>query len=247
MEQLKTGIIQYKDLAKWFGISEKTIHKSKAYKEKKLKELENFCKFEIIGKKINILEVYEPIYIKDGEKIDREVKKRLLKDIKSKEPFTCVQMGDKYYYLLNKQYGGTKGAYEYRVKKARNELWGKPNAMSNCHKALTKYYRGRTPSENVYILLTPEEKELTREVYEEIFGEITQSVNDLWGKITKYANEDKTAKDILRDLGVSSNIYKQYLAELAKRFACNWVVNATVVNDTSILISKEEFEKDFNF
>ena len=48
MEELKLGIIKSKELADWFQISASTYYNQKS---KKLKELEQYCKFEDLGKK----------------------------------------------------------------------------------------------------------------------------------------------------------------------------------------------------
>lgn len=52
------------DLADWFGFSNPKYLHGKATKEKKLEELKNYADYEIVGKKIHILEVYEPKYVK---------------------------------------------------------------------------------------------------------------------------------------------------------------------------------------
>ena len=60
MEELKLGIVKSKELAEWFQISASTYYNQKS---KKLKELEQYCKFEDLGKKgVNILEIYNAYY-----------------------------------------------------------------------------------------------------------------------------------------------------------------------------------------
>jgi hypothetical protein len=66
MKELKLGVVSYTELAEWFGISR--IHSKQ--KESRLKELRQFCRYELTNSgKVNILEIYEPIYVKQRERI----------------------------------------------------------------------------------------------------------------------------------------------------------------------------------
>ncbi len=75
MRELKLGKISSKELANWFGIAYSTFRNTKA---KRLKELEDYCDFELIHGKIEIKEIYFPKYdkgyTKDDEVYLREVK-----------------------------------------------------------------------------------------------------------------------------------------------------------------------------
>lgn len=75
------------DLADWFGSSNPKYLHRKATKEKKLEELKNYADYEIIGKKIHILEVYEPKYVKLS-KIQENNKKyqEYIVEVLSKQP-----------------------------------------------------------------------------------------------------------------------------------------------------------------
>lgn len=46
--ELSLGIIKMKQLAEWFGISASSLSNRR---EEKLKELEDYCKFEDLGRK----------------------------------------------------------------------------------------------------------------------------------------------------------------------------------------------------
>lgn len=237
-KELTKGVMTTRELADWFGITLNSLNSSSEYKNKKYEELKDYCNYIIINTRIIVKEVYEPIYIKNGEKINREIKKMMLKDIKSKVPFTCIQLGDKYYNLLNNKYGGKISTYESRVATIRDLLWGKPSDGCNCHKTLAKYYKGKVPRENNYIILKPEELVLTREKYEEIFGTAEVDAKKLWDEISKYTSEEKNTKDILKNLGVRDNMFQNYMIKLIAKFNCDWIVNATVVEDTFILMNE---------
>lgn len=74
MKELQLGIMSVAELAEWFGISRKSLS---AAKVRKLKELEDFCQFEDLGRKgVNITKIYIPIYSKLSK--DVEVYKKLV-------------------------------------------------------------------------------------------------------------------------------------------------------------------------
>lgn len=244
MKELQLGIMNKKQLAEWFGVKYKTFCQSKEYLQKKLIELEKFANFKIIdNKEIKILEIYEPIYVKNGEKINREIKKLMVKDVKPNIPFTCTQLGDKYFYLFNKRYGGTEGTYVYRTRKTRDELWGKPEIYTNCHRELAKMYKGKTPKDNTYVLLTSEEIEVSKQLYEEMYGTIFDNFTDFLFSIDEYVDNLKSTEELLEELKIRNKMYKKYLYKLSIRLNCDYVVSATIIDDTSLILN----EKDFNF
>ena len=68
---LTIGIKTQKEIAEWMGIQPKTFSHNK---QKKLEDLHNFCNYELTkGGKINILEVFDPVYAKSSVRNRKEV------------------------------------------------------------------------------------------------------------------------------------------------------------------------------
>ena len=79
MEELKLGIVKSKELAEWFQISASTYYNQKS---KKLKELEQYCKFEDLGKKgVNILEIYNAYYQTKARQKVKQIFDELFKEV----------------------------------------------------------------------------------------------------------------------------------------------------------------------
>ena len=67
MTELKLGIVTFKELAEWFGVTRIVS----SQKEKKLEELKNFCDYEVTESgKVNIIKIIEPKYIKRKDRIE---------------------------------------------------------------------------------------------------------------------------------------------------------------------------------
>lgn len=256
MKELQLGIMNKKQLAEWFGVKYKTFCQSKEYLQKRLTELKEFANFKIVNnKEIEILEIYEPIYVKNGEKINKEIKEMIIKDVKPNIPFTCTQLGDKYYYLLHKKYNGEQRTYIARTIKARNELWGKPALEGKCRKEVVKMYRGLTPKDNKYELLTPEEKITQKIIAGKLFDTMTFNFEDLVIKV----KDKEIRKEIIQKLEVSDITYKRYIKRLSEAFNCDWIVTATVIDEDNLAINSQELQdyyeefnpkesnEDFNF
>lgn len=83
------------DLAKWFGLSEKTIRNTRT---KKLEELSEYAEFENLRGKVKIIRILDPektIYIKRGSK-NYEFTKKKTKELWSSDGLdTCSRVAQK--------------------------------------------------------------------------------------------------------------------------------------------------------
>lgn len=133
LKELLKGKITLKELSEFFEISYSTLRNNK---NKKLKELEEYCIFEILPKGIEIIEVKIPFYVKKDsnfQKIKREIPKNWNNDSfldRKKEVAERIYSKEEFEIKFNT-------VYSY-VCKASNELYGKPNSVNggeigNCH------------------------------------------------------------------------------------------------------------------
>lgn len=112
MKELQLGIMGVAELAEWFGISRKSLSTAKV---RKLKELEDFCQFEDLGRRgVNITEIFIPIYSKLSK--DVEVYKKMIE----KQPNKLASIAAITKELKNtKEYNSlSEKAIEYRMTKA---------------------------------------------------------------------------------------------------------------------------------
>lgn len=236
--ELHLGIMNNTELAEWFGIKLITLNKG-GCKAKKLKELEHYARFEEVKGKINILEIFIPVYEKKSVKIYKEIERSMSNKVKSGTAWTCVQMGNYYYLKMNEKYGGEEKTYRYRVSLARDNLWGKPEKGKNCHRVTVKMYRGIDPKDNVYESLTAEEKNIKNEIFKKYFdvsaGTISDALEDLAeGNIKK--------GDVVDAIGYTPERYREYVKEVSRALGCDCIVRATVVDDVTLRLDKKVAE-----
>ena len=92
---LTTGIKSVKEIAEWMGIRPQSFSQKK---QKKLKELRNFCDFELTKSgKINILEVFNPVYTKPSARIRQAIEKAFNEEWNWDDVDTCIRVGQAIY------------------------------------------------------------------------------------------------------------------------------------------------------
>lgn len=239
--ELKTGMkLGNKELAEWFGIKYSSIRNGKV-KMDKLKELKEYCDYTINGNKIIIGKVYVDTYVKNRSKIYKAILKDLPQQIENGKPWTCVQMGDYYYYKYKDLYGGLESTYTFNTRKVRDETWGKPqkDKNSNIRRVICKMYRGITPKDNVYELFNEEEIEIKRELSNKYFNFMNED-EQLIAIAMAHTEKAEEVAEYVKD---KSQNFLEFAKELSKILNCDWIVTATIINDTTLRVSKKALEK----
>ena len=239
--KLKTGMkLGNKELADWFGVKISSINTGRV-KASKLEELKDYCEYKMDGSKIIIGKVYMDTYIKNRSKIYKAILKDLPEQIQNGEPWTCIQMGDYYYYKYKDLYGGMESTYQYNTRKVRDEVWGKPqkDKGSNIRRVICKMYRGLTPKDNRYELLSEEEIQIKKEIGDKYFNFLNED-EQLIAMSMIYDGEIEEALKYWKDnTNYKDKNYMEFAKELSKVLNCDWIVNATIINDTTLRVSKK--------
>lgn len=229
-----------KELADWFGVKISTM-KTGGIKQKKLEELKEYCDFDVDKGKIIVKEVYVDTYNKNRSKIYKTILNDLPNRVENGKPWTCTQMGDYYYYKLSEELEGIQRTYIRNTIKARNELWGKPSKgqEDNIRLVICKMYRGETSKDNRYELFTEEERKIRNEIYKRYFKVLRTDEQILLDTmIDEGASNEEIVKSYKEMKNLKSESFKQFVIETSEALGCDWIVTATVVDDTTLRISK---------
>ena len=223
MKQLRLGIMTNTDLADWFDIKLDTFKKKRS---SYLEKLTPFCKFINLRGKIEVLEIYEPIYVKSESKAYQYYLKEVPAAWHYGQPETCTR-------VANEIFDSTVGVKEstgikYTIE-VRNKLWGIPSFENpQCQYEQAKMYRGIKPSENRYELLTPTEYDIFKSlhaIYYDPDKEAKQKV-----LIQEMVEKHELSKEEAFDIICNEMTYKSFISELSAKLHCDWIVCATVVN-----------------
>ena len=122
--ELKQGYMTNAELAEWFGIQ---VNSFRARKEKKLEELKNFADFKVVdSKKVYIIKVYKPVYVKKKSNDYTIVKEEFTQVYNDSKIDTASNVSKKIYNKRKSDLTIKESTtYEY-TRAARNELYGKP-------------------------------------------------------------------------------------------------------------------------
>ena len=242
MELKENHIIENQELADWFGIKKSSLEAG-GMKKKKLEELKEYCDFEILKGKVFIKKVYIDTYTKNRSKIYKTLLQEMPKQIKNGQPWTCTQIGNYYYYKYNKSLGGLESTYEYNTRKVRNEIWGKPQKEGNIRRVFCKMNKGATPKGNKYELLTIEEKKIVKEIAKNYFNFLNPE-EQLISFSLMYEGKKEEAIEYFADIAnYKSTSYMEFICQVAETLKCDWMVNATIIDNTTLKVSKASITK----
>jgi hypothetical protein len=122
--ELHLGIMTNKELAEWFGVTEKTLRSSK---QRRMKILKDYASFEEVRGKINILKIYIPVYVKKGSQQFELVKSHIDETWAKNGLDTKKHVSDQI-YAKKEEYGiivAKSTNYSY-VCQGANQLYGRP-------------------------------------------------------------------------------------------------------------------------
>lgn len=167
MKLTKNQKYSLQEISEWFCIKPNTFYKNK---QKKLKELEFFADFEIIGSKILIKEVYCDTYIKNSEKIKQYVEENFEKDwFEYNSINTCSNIAKK--VLKNGDFKVCQSTVEKVVREVRNELVGNPRSGFGIGKmGVSQYIWCKKLDNGRYERFSKEEEEIWNKCLVEHFG-----------------------------------------------------------------------------
>lgn len=171
--QLHLGIMKNKELAQWFGVSEK--HYSN-YRQEKLKDLEFYADFDIVrgGVDIKKLKQKDTEYVKNGSTAYKLVYNSVNKEWDKSGLDTCSNVSDKIYKKYKDELGIAESTtYKYTCV-SRTELYGVPFSETGgkigdcfylwCKKEVTE------DGKPVYTMFTPEEQEIKKKLMKKYFS-----------------------------------------------------------------------------
>ena len=168
--KLKIGKMTNKELAEWFGVK---INSFTQHKKKKLEELKNFAKFEEIYGGVNILEIINPTYVKNSQKI-RQIYEQGFEEVR--QPIDTVsninnQIYEKYHENLPTLNSAQSG-YHYAIE-VRNEKYGIPFKEHGSNGCCYYCWCKQEIDENnflLYIPFTEEEQKIKEKLLTKFFG-----------------------------------------------------------------------------
>lgn len=236
--ELKLGIMTNREIAQWFGIKESSF---KNKKKEKLEELKLFAKFEEERGKINILEIYEPVYEKQLGKTKNLVVNKI-DDVWNENGLdSCVRVGNKIYEILKGEgiirRPSTVIAY---TRQGRNELYGVPfeggGKLGNCIYIWCK----RNPDTGDYEFLTPEENQIKDSLQIKYFGNATEKQILVKAMIAAGEITQEEAWGVLEEMtNMDNGNFMNFLGELQATLHCQ-VIRGTFVERKLIGGTKEE-------
>lgn len=246
MIKLKEGLTKANEIAAWFGIASNTFSNTR---KRKLKELEDYCSFEDLGRKgINIKEVYIDVYggfNQDVKVYKREVERQrgltsisaIVEDIMKEEPY-CNYSESSVKNRMRKA-----GIIAYGVTKEENShgIYG-----SREYKWVIKLYN----EEYHYRFLADDEQELFDNLTYDFYKGGAQSKEELIQTEQKMALLD----DELRDGGISGKEYleerdrirgRKSFYELIKTFKeqTGFLIVRGTVHNNEIILEDDEFNR----
>ena len=233
MEELKLGIIKSKELADWFQISASTYYNQKS---KKLKELEQYCKFEDLGKKgVNILEIYNAYYQTKARQKVKQIFDELFKEgelVEWGQDDNSIDTATHFANKILKKYGdcgvkfNTLVTYVRQEKKAR---YGKNSTRKNVQipgtEGSAKYVFCKLLTDGSYVDFTEEEKKIKRELYKQLnVDDNEEELEDFQAIRESYQKQEISENEYIE----YCNAYRQdkwyaYVAAIEERLNCKCV------------------------
>ena len=224
---LELGIMTNKELAEWFGIKPKTLSQTK---KKKLQELEEYARFDIVKSKVRIKEIYSPIYMKKSSRNYEYYRREVPQEWRINDLDTCSRVAAAIY---KDSLGIAEKTGEYYTATIRNELWGKPDRLNpNCKHELAKMYRSQDgdKSKTRYEAFTPEDCEIYQKVFQEYFGDLNIASRERT-IIRDQVKAGQLSKEEAYDLIMQEAMYPSFLKALSVELGCDFVVRATRVSE----------------
>lgn len=240
MKELQLGKISTKELADWFGMSYGSFRNNKT---KKMEELSSFCKYKEVYGGIEVIEIMDPVYVKEADK-----KKELIKNVfigewqgsNQNNLNTCANVAKS----IDKKYGKElklkESTIETYARDVRTDLFGVPSFSDGTLGSCQYLWAKAIPvDDNTYICekLTEAEVELKNKLLKKYFT--VKNADDIEKKfiIKEMVNTGEITKDMAYDLtcdldGLNEVGFRRFLAELRSSLGC------PIIKTTEILIGQ---------
>lgn len=238
MSELHLGKITNKELAKWFGISESSF---RGLKKKKLEELKLFADFYEEKGKVNIVNIYEPVYSKKKSGTLQKVVERI-DDVWSEDGLdSCSRVGSKIYEILSNEESLDRKEstiIEY-TRKGRNELYGKPFGEEGKLGKCIYIWCKRDKETGEYSLLNEEEQKIKKDLQTKYFGDATEKQILVKGMVESGEIRKEEAWSILEEMtNMNNSNFLSFLKEIQEKIGCQ-VIRGTLVERKYIGKGKE--------
>lgn len=240
MKELKTGVVQTKELAEWFGIKPSSFNVTK---QKKLEELKDFADYQIISStKIKITKVKNPIYIKQQSKAYQLIINKIDECWNKDGLDSCKRVGQQISQELNKELALSPTTVYNYTRKGRNELYGTP-FKSRGSLGYCTYLWCKKEGDGVntqYRQLTKEEEKIKKDLIKKYFGDASEKQVIVNAMVKAGEIKKEEAWDVLTELTHMENNFMPFLFELQEKLHCQ-VVRGTLVTRDSTFLKKGAF------
>ncbi len=234
MKELKLGIMTNIELAQWFGVTESSF---KSHKKKKLEELKLFADFCEEKGKINIKEIYEPVYMKQLGKTKQMVIDKI-DDVWSKDGLdSCTRVGNEICELLTQEGIIRKpDTIITYTREGRNELYGKPFMDKGSLGKCTYIWCKRNAETGEYSLLTEEEQKIKQNLQTKYFGDATEKQVLVKGMVAAGEITKEEAWSVLEEMtNMGTPNFMAFLTEMQAELGCQVVRGTFVERDRMAL------------
>lgn len=165
--QLELRLYKNAELAEWFDIKESTF---RSRKRQKLEELKAYARFQEVKGKVQILEVFEPIYVKKTSSNYRLIAELTAQTWDISGFDTCAHICQQLQSDERVKHLSDSTRYEY-IRRAHNETHGSPAKKNGGTKGMCYYKWGKRHSKNRKhpVYFSDEEQQYFYELIKEVF------------------------------------------------------------------------------
>lgn len=228
MKQLQLGVINDKELADWFGVTPSRFSHDK---KNKLKELEAFADYELIGnkrKKVKIVKIYQPIYSKKGSESFELIKSKLDEVWSDDGLDSCRRVCDEILETTQLQIADST-AYNYTLR-SRTDLYGKPFQEGGPLGSCTYVWCKKDEETGKLRHLTAEEQKIKQDLIKMYFGDVSEKQIIVQAMIEAGEITQAQAWGVLTRMTKMTGVhFVVFLKELQKRIGCQ-VIRGTQVD-----------------
>lgn len=236
--ELKQGIMTNQELADWFGVSLGTF---KNQKKKKIEELKLYAVFTEERGKVNISEIFIPVYDKNLGKTKQIVLEKI-DNVWSQDGLdTCSRVGEKIRDILAAEGidRADRTIINYTIE-GRNKLYGKPFASHGTKGSCIYLWCKRDKETGEYSLLNEEEKKIKQDLQTKYFGDATEKQILVKGMVASGEISEEEAWGVLEEMTNMGDMnFLSFLRELESKIHCQ-VVRGTLVDRQLYLESGDE-------
>lgn len=165
--ELHLGIMTNKEIAEWFGIKERTFSSSR---QKRIEELKQYAKFDILRGKFDILEIYQSVYIKKKSKSYQTVRDNFEKTWNENGLDLASRVANQIYQEHKDEINVSERTNYVYTLDVKTELYGSAKKKTKGSKGISYYvWSKRHSKDEKPIPLNAEETAILREAQNKYF------------------------------------------------------------------------------